>query len=369
MCLDYLRPFERKTRAMRVAALAVAGALVMTGPTRAQAPSPQAGGPGGTLMPVITAAAAERTVPIHLRSVGTAVASRTTVVRSAVGGKLTEIDFTAGQRVVAGDLLARVDSRAAQARLDRDIAIRDRDQARAETAGGQKTLVRRLEQATEADETRVSRARAARDATDIRAPTSGTVGGALRRVGDMVQPDDETGIVVISRTEPMSVVFTLPQTIARAVREKLLKGSLAVEAYGHDKLTPLAEGRLLRDNQKNRESPDGDELVAMFPNPDHALSPGMRVEVQLRGDGTRTALAIPMAAVRRSPAGYYTYIVTQSGTAHVRPIALGTVADEFVVVREGLRPGDVIVTDGQDQLAEGSRVAIVAGPSPRRPPE
>lgn len=322
MCLEHLRRFGRKTGAMQVAALALACAIAMTSPTRAQVPGPQSGGPSERPMPVVTASAALRTVPVYLKSVGTAVASRTTVVRSAVDGKLTEIDFTAGQRVVAGDLLARVEARA--------------DQARGEP-----------------------------DATEIRAPASGMVGGALRHVGDRVSPGDETGIVTISRTDPISVVFALPEAMLRAVRERLLQGSLPVKAYDHDKVHALAVGHLRRGEQESQQGTDKGELVATFENADRALSPGMRVDVLVPAHATRTALAIPLAAVRRSSAGYYTYMVTRHATAHVRPLTLGIVTGDFVVVREGLRPGDVIVTDGQEQLTEGSHVAIVEGPSPR----
>lgn len=322
MCLEHRRPFGRKTGAMQVAALALACAIAMTSPTRAQVPGRQSGGPSESPMPVVTASAALRTLPVYLRSVGTAVASRTTVVRSAVGGNLTEIDFTAGQRVVAGDLLARVEPRLDGARLERD-------------------------------------------ATEIRAPASGMVGGALRHVGDRVSPADETGIVTIGRTEPISVVFALPETMLRAVREKLLQGNLPVRAYGRDKVHALAEGHLRRGDQKSRQGADAGELVATFANTDHALTPGMRVDVRVPANATRSALAIPLAAVRRSSAGYYTYMVTRHETAHVRPLTLGIVTDDLAVVREGLWPGDVIVTDGQEQLTEGSRVAIVEGPSPR----
>jgi len=317
MCLKNLRRFARKTGGLQVAAFALACTVAVTGPTRAQVPTAHFGEPNAAPMPVFTASAARRTVPIYLKSVGTAVASKTTVVRSPVGGKLTEIDFTAGQRVLAGDLLARV-------------------------AGP----------------------RAERDVTDIRAPASGRVGGAPRHVGDMVSPGDETGIVTISRIEPISVVFALPETMLRAVREKLLLGNLPVRAYGDDKVQALAEGHLRRGDQESQQGAGKGELVATFPNTDHALSPGMRVEMLVPANATRTALAIPLAAVRRSTAGYYTYMVTRSETAHVRPLSLGTVTDDLVVVREGLSPGDVIVTDGQEQLTEGSRVAIVEGPSP-----
>lgn len=353
MGLENLRRSGHRTGAMQVAALALACTIAVTGPGRAQSRNPDE-----WPMPVVTASATPRTVPIYLRGIGTAVASRTIVVRSGTGGELTAIDVTPGQRVQAGDLLARVDSRAAQARLDKEIALRDRDQA----------LPRQRESILKADEARVSAARADLDATYIRAPASGIVGHTVRQVGDKVRPGDETGIVTIGRTEPIAVILTPPKTIVHALRKKLIDGSLEVKTYGHDKLTPLAEGRLLHGDEEDPQDPDKDQLVATFPNRDHALSPGMRVEVLVPAEGTRTALAIPLAAVRHSAAGYYTYLVTMSGTAHIRPLVLGDTNGEYVVVQEGLRPGDVVVTDGQDQLIEGRRVAIVVGPSPGGPP-
>ncbi|WP_425067509.1 efflux RND transporter periplasmic adaptor subunit [Reyranella sp.] len=320
-------------------------------------------------MPVVTAAAAIREVPIYLKGIGEAVASRTTVVRSGIAGRLSEIAFTEGQPVQAGDLLARLDSRPFQAQLDQSIAIRDRDQAlqalQASTPAS-KVQAHLLERSIANDEARVEQARAERNATDIRAPASGVVGRPLHRIGDIITPGDKTGLVVISRIDPISVVFTLPEMLLHTVPPQSNGHHLIrVRAYGKDRLHPLAEGRLVLGDDGNPQETRTGRLVATFPNTDRALSPGLSVDVVVRGNGSRAALTIPLAAIRQSDVGYYTYIVTESETAHVRPLILGTTSDDVVVVREGLRPGDVVVTDGQDQLSEGSHLAIVAGPSPR----
>lgn len=317
-------------------------------------------------MPVVTAAAAIREVPIYLKGNGEAVASRTTVVRSGIAGRLSEIDFTEGQPVQAGDLLARLDSRPFQAALDHSIAIRDRDQALQVSTPASKVQAHPLERSIASDEARVEQARAERNATDIRAPASGVVGRPLHRVGDIITPGDKTGLVVISRIAPISVVFTLPEMLLHTVPPQSNGHDLIrVRAYGKDRLHPLAEGRLVLGDDGNPQETRTGRLVATFPNTDRALSPGLSVDVVVRGNGSRAALTIPLAAIRQSDVGYYTYIVTESETAHVRPLILGTTSDDVVVVREGLRPGDVVVTDGQDQLSEGSHLAIVAGPSPR----
>ena len=355
MRLSPLDLIGHKTRAIDIAALLLSFAITAAGPTWAQSPGSQSATTNEAPMPVVTAAAAIREVPIYLKGIGEAVASKTTVVRSGIEGRVAEIDFTEGQPVQAGDLLARLDSQSEQAKLDQSIAIRDHDQA-----------THQRKQSIAADEARVEQARLARNATDSRAPVSGIVGKPLRRVGDIVAPADKTGLAVISQIEPISVIFTLPEMMRRRHPQQLIGDApIRVRTYGKDRLHPLAEGRLVPGGDGSPHETGTPRFVATFPNTDHALSPGLSVEVAVRGNGTRAALTIPLAAIRQSDVGSYTYIVTGSDTAHVRPLLLGTTSDDVVVVREGLQPGDVVVTDGQDQLSEGSHLAIVGGPSPR----
>ncbi len=279
--------------------------------------------------PVATASAAIRDVPTYLNGNGIAVASRSTVVRSGIEGELTEIDFTGHQRVQVGDLLARVEPPGRPAQPD-----------------------------TAHD-----------DLTELRSPVSGTAGQPLHQVGDVVGPADKAGVVAISRVEPIFVEFTLPARLPPVVQPRRTGGRVRAWAYGEDPLHPLAVGHVvLAEGGRPRETDRG-KLEATFPNGDLALSPGMGVEIRVRAQIDRTPLTIPLSAVQRSATGYFVYLVTEGRTAHVRPIALGSVSDDVVVVRDGLQAGDVVVVDGQDQLAEGRPVAIVEGPSPRPGPD
>lgn len=386
MHLSFLRPAARKIHATLIPAFAVTFLNTQTCATWAQSPVPHAGPSTEPLMPVVTAYATVHDVPIYLTSIGTTVASNTAVVRSKVQGKLTTIDFTAGQQVQAGDILARVDARSYQARLDRNISIRDRDQALlgdtvatlnldpGSTSAAKpssnlldtQTKIHRLTEIIRNDDARVAQDRIELGTTELLSPTSGVAGKPLHHKGDVIAPTDKTGLVVIGQIEPISVVFKLPEVISREIQERLANDHVGVRLYGVDKVHPLAEGRLVHNYDETPRRKSGGELEASFPNKDHTLLPGMHVEVLVRGSAKRTALTIPLAAIQQSSAGYYAYIVTESQTAHVRPVTLGTITDGVAVVRDGLLPGDVVIIDGQDQLTEGSRVAIVAGPTPDR---
>jgi multidrug efflux system membrane fusion protein len=80
-------------------------------------------------VPVIAAAVTSKNVPIYLRGIGTVIAYNTDIVRSQIQGQLTQITFTEGQTVKAGDLLAQIDPRPYQAQIEQLTANRDRDQA------------------------------------------------------------------------------------------------------------------------------------------------------------------------------------------------------------------------------------------------
>src|SRR5947207_4827316 len=100
-------------------------ALTHTGPFGRPAPPPAATPP----VPIVAGVVAQHDVPIYLSGVGTVIAYNTTVVRSQIQGQIVSINFTEGQPVHSGDLLAQIDPRPYQAQIDQLTANRDRDQA------------------------------------------------------------------------------------------------------------------------------------------------------------------------------------------------------------------------------------------------
>jgi multidrug efflux system membrane fusion protein len=111
------------------------------------------------------------------------------------------------------------------------------------------------------------------------------------------------------------------------------------------------------------------KLKATFPNAKRALWPGGFVGVRLLVDTARAALTIPPAAVQRGPRGTYVYVIDASTTAHRRDLAVSHEDQDVSIVTTGLKPGDIVVTDGAARLAEGTKVAIAEpAPKPSGPP-
>jgi membrane fusion protein, multidrug efflux system len=109
------------------------------------------------------------------------------------------------------------------------------------------------------------------------------------------------------------------------------------------------------------------ELKARFPNDERHLWPGQFVNVQLTLQTLQHVTTIPITAVNRGPNGSYVFIVGKDNKVTVRPVAIGWTQGDTVVVKSGVKPGDVVVTDGQMILKAGSLVRIAAAPKQASP--
>src|SRR5882672_5371458 len=218
-------------------------------------------------VPVVAGVVNSHDVPIYLRGVGTVIAYNTDVVRSQIQGQLTEITFTEGQTVKAGDLLAQIDPRPYQAQLDQMIANRDRDQAQLTNAianlgrysdlmnkgfasqqlsDTQKAQVAQLQAAIKADEALIEQAKVQLSYTRLTSPIPGVTGVRQIDVGNIIHPTDPNGLVVVTQVEPISLIFTLPETVLPQIQQQQqkIKESLTVLAYSQDNKIELDEGTL-----------------------------------------------------------------------------------------------------------------------------
>jgi membrane fusion protein (multidrug efflux system) len=108
-------------------------------------------------------------------------------------------------------------------------------------------------------------------------------------------------------------------------------------------------------------SPDtGSFLVrAEIPNRDRTLRPGMFVNARVEGMMRPDAMVVPQLAVQQGAKGHVVYVVRQDNVAELRPVIVGDYyGDKDIVVLEGLKPGERIVTDGVLKVVPGSPVQI-----------
>ena len=335
------------------------------------------GGDGGPI-PVAAGVAEVGDIPIYLAGLGTVVPMRTVIVRSRVDGELVRVNFTEGQYVKEGDLLAQVDPRAFQVQLDQAEGQLIKDQALLANAridleryrtlfkqdsiakqqvDTQAALVLQYEGTVRSDQAMVDNARLQLSYARITAPISGRLG--LRQVdpGNIVHAADANGVVVITEVQPITVVFTLPQDNLPALMQRVKSNAkLAVEAWDRGFRVKLGSGELLTVDNVIDITTGTVKLKAKFANADLALFPNQFVNARMLLDTRKGVVTIPGAALQRGSQGSFVYVVKDDNTVSVRPVKLGPGEGERVAVESGLAAGERVVVDGMDRLREGARV-------------
>jgi membrane fusion protein, multidrug efflux system len=340
-------------------------------------PAPQTVARQAPPVPVTIVDAATRTVPIFLDGLGTVSASNTVSIRSQITGTLQKVNFTEGQEVHQGDVLAIIDPRPLEAALTQATAKKAQDQAQLVSA--QKDLVRfsdlakrdfatqqsldqqqakvdQLKAMIDADQGAIENAQTQLSYATITASFDGTVGFRQVDAGNIVHPTDAQPLTVLTQIKPSMVIFTLPQKNLGAVREAMLRGKVDVLAYDQDGQKELATGELLLVDNQIDQLTSTIRLKARFPNTDARLWPGEFVRVRAQVDAKEDVVTIPAPALQRGPNGVYAWVIMADNTADQRPVEASMVDKDTVIVTKGLNAGDKVVVNGAYRLQKGTRV-------------
>ena len=368
---------EHRLRTIQLA-LAVLGALGVSRAAMAQAPATPEARPASPGVPVQTAAASRRDMPILLRNIGVVQAFQSVLVRARVDGTLTKIAFTEGQEVKPGDQLAEIDPRPYAATLaqvqakkaadEAQLANAQRDQARYTSLASsnfasrqqldtQTAMVAQYQANIKGDEATVANARLNLDFTNITSPINGRTGLRLVDPGNLIHANDQQGIVTITQIHPISMLFTLPQDNLPGIHAAMAKGKLTVQARTPDDKTDLSQGELLTTDNTLDTTTGTIRLKAVFPNTDDKLWPGQFVNARLQLGTLANVLTVPSVAIQRGVSGLFVYVVKPDSTAAVQPVEVRQDDGTYAVISKGLDDGTQVVTNGQSRLQSGTRVA------------
>ena len=337
-------------------------------------------------VPVSVATAQHLDMPYYVSGLGSVNAFYTDSIKTRVDGELMEVNFKEGQFVNKGDLLVVIDPRPYQVALEqaqatlfkdkaslRDAKLNyDRYKGLLENSGAmsqqqvdtQGTTVDTLEGAVRTDQAAVDNAKLNLVYCHITSPISGRVGLRLVDPGNIVHATDTNALLVITQLQPIAVLFTLPEDQLPSVAQHMAKNTLETDAYSRDDQTKLATGKLLTiDNQIDQTTGTG-RLKAIFENKDNSLWPNQFVNIRLLLEVRKNSTVIPSAAIQRGPQGTYVFVTKSDSTVDIRPVTVAFVQDNQANIANGVAPGDVVVTDGQDKLQEGSKVEIRAPAAP-----
>jgi multidrug efflux system membrane fusion protein len=361
------------------------------------------GGEGGPV-PVITAAVQQRDVPVEVAAIGNVEAFESVSVRSQVTGVVTEVKFREGDFVKKGDQLFTIDPRPYQALLEQARANLTRDEAllaqsqaqlardQAQSDYLQQTVQRNAElaergilskdmlqqsqaqaaanvAAVKADQAAVESARAQLGAqqaavdtaavqltyTVIRSPINGRTGNLTMKPGNLATANT-TELTTIAQVEPVYVTFAVPATRLAAIRNHDTRDPLTVSALPQDENSTPASGALAFVDNTVDTTTDTIKLKARFDNTDHRLWPGEFARVTLRLSTLSNALVVSSEAVQTGQEGPFVFVVKSDSTVEQRAVTITQRVNDDVVIGQGLKPGETVVTEGQLRLEPGSRI-------------
>jgi multidrug efflux system membrane fusion protein len=317
-----------------------------------------------------------------LTGLGTVTSLGTITVQTQINGQLTEVGFQEGQIVHKDDFLAQIDPRPFQAALDQaegtlihdqgvlDQAVSDlarfqklgkEDSIAQQQVADQQVLVQQDKGTVKVDQAAIETAKLNLVYCHITAPISGRVGLRLIDPGNYVQTSSPTGLVVLTETEPISVIFVLPEDALQDVWREVRAGkTLTVTAYNRTDATLIATGTLASVDNLIDTTTGTIKLRANFSNTDEALFPNQFVNARLLVRTIAGATIAPIAAIQHGAPGTFVFLVKPDATVAVQKVGTGVTNGDRIQITSGLKADDVVVVDGADRLRDGSKVRISA---------
>jgi membrane fusion protein, multidrug efflux system len=341
----------------------------------------RAGGFGMNVpVPVVAQPAQKADINVIMAGLGTVTPLSIATIRTQISGQLFQVNFTEGQLVKKGDLLAVIDPRPyeaalnqaqgqllqaqaqlkeAQIDLERYVTLSAQDSISKQQVDAQRALVSQYEGMAKADQAAVDNAQLNLVYCHITAPFPGRVG--LRQVdsGNYVTPGDASGLVVLTQVDPITVIFSQPEDNIPAVVKRLRSGAtIQVDAYDRTGLTKLASGVLTTIDNTVDTTTGQFKLRATFQNKDEILFPNQFVAIRMMLDVDRGFTVIPTSAIERGQQGTFVYVVGADNTVSAKAVKLGHTEGERVAVTSGISVGDKVVVDGADRLKDGAEVTV-----------
>jgi membrane fusion protein (multidrug efflux system) len=335
--------------------LAVAGAgFLFYDHLTAESAAPADGPRAGRSIDVVVAVAERQIVRDRAEAVGTTLANQAIEVVPLASGRLVELPFEPGQRVQAGDVLARLDDRIEQADLDEarallveaESALERGRRLRSSNNIAEATLVE-LQAAASAAQARVDRAEQRLEDRLVIAPFDGVVG--IRRVDLGARVDDDSVITTLDDRSSMIVEFSLPELFYGQVGP-----GLEVQAQSASLPGRTFTGEITTVDTRVDVISRSFKVRASLPNPDLVLPAGLFVLVDVTL-GEREAVVVPEEAIVTEAGRSFVYVVAEE-RAERRSVTLGARTVGFVEVGEGVTAGDLVVTRGLQRMRDGIAV-------------
>ncbi|MFB2683639.1 efflux RND transporter periplasmic adaptor subunit [Shewanella mangrovisoli] len=327
------------------------------------------------------------TVPLYGNYIGVTQASLDVEVRARVDGFVEEKRFVEGSAVKAGELLYQIDNKPyvavvnrLKAKLSSQQAILDkaeRDVKRLkplyeQDAASQldydnalSTLAQARSNLT-ASRAEVEEAELELSYTEIKAPIAGLVSRSEVDIGALVGSKGQSLLTRVKQVDPIYVSFNMSALDYLNAQRRLTSYSAKKEAEVEGKalagfvritLPDSSEYRYLGDvsftDPQVNPNTGTFEVRAILPNPEKELLPGQYTNVRIKLSEIPNAIVIPQKATQVDQGGVYVMVVLPNNTVERRFIVIDHQGIEGVVVKSGLKAGEMVITEGMHRVRHG----------------
>jgi membrane fusion protein (multidrug efflux system) len=309
-------------------------------------------------------------------------------LRPQVGGYITGIHFTEGSKVKKGQKLYSIDQQVYQSNYQQALANISAQEANLEKAKKDVERYRELDKndaiakqqvdnaeatyAAAVKQVEAARATAQSVQTNVRystivAPFDGTIGISAVRLGASVSPG-QTVLNTISSDDPIAADITVDQKqIFRFVELQNVKPSkndstfrlaFGAQIYEHP-------GKISIIDRAVDANTGTIKMRLTFPNPDHLLRSGMSGTLNVLSTSKEKSVVIPYKAINEQLGEFFVYVV-DSAKVSQRKVSLGKQLGRDIIIRDGLKEGETIVTEGVQNLREGSAITVAQPGAPQQ---
>jgi len=359
--------------------LALAAGGCGSGDARTTTPAGGRGRGGDQTVPVTVASVVQKSMPIEIRVIGAVEAYSVVSMHAQITGQLTNVNFKEGDDVQKDQVLFTLDKRPleaallqAQANLQRDVAqaanaksvaqryedLAGRGIATREQLETSRASSAALDATLEADKAAIENAKVQLEYATIPSPIVGRTGALMVHEGNLVRANDATPLVVINQISPIYVSFAIPESRLPELKRFMAKGTLPVDAQPPNDSALASHGHISFIDNNVDQTTGTIKIKATFTNEDHRLWPGQFVNVTVALTKDPTAVVVPTAAVQVGQQGQYAYVVKADKSVEYRAVVVERTSGLETVIKSGLKPTEVVVTDGHLRLVAGSHVSI-----------
>lgn len=313
--------------------------------------------PSVTATRVEVAVTTAQRASVSIQLPGEIEGSRDALLAAALGGYVERVMVDEGDTVRRNQVLARVDTashgaRAAQARVELEAAQRELERAERLTGAISEQQLHVAQNRVAAARAALRSARVTASRATVRAPFAGTVASVGVEQGEVAPPG--APVVRLVQLDPAHVSLAVPDRDVVALRE-----GMSVSVTTGATPTPV-EGAIAHVSPAADLQTRAFEVIVEVPNAEGRLLPGMIAQVQVANTQDEAApprVVLPQYVLVTRLDGNGVF-VEEEGVARWRPIEVGSVMRDQVIVESGLEAGERVIVTGHRELADGDEVMV-----------